>query len=92
MSTDSAPVAAPDNPGDAPAVELVGIDKRFGAVHANRGVSLTIAKGSIHGIVDENNAALITDAMKAAVEGARTGIIAGRVAVIDYRRHGRCTP
>ncbi|HEY4164084.1 MAG TPA: ABC transporter ATP-binding protein [Dongiaceae bacterium] len=39
-----------------PAVELIGIDKRFGAVHANKAVSLTVAKGAIHGIVGENGA------------------------------------
>ena len=39
-----------------PAIELIGIDKRFGAVHANRDVSLSIAQGSIHGIVGENGA------------------------------------
>ena len=38
------------------AIELVGIDKRFGAVHANRGVNLIVARGSIHGIVGENGA------------------------------------
>jgi general nucleoside transport system ATP-binding protein len=37
-------------------VELRRIDKRFGAVHANRDVSLTIAAGSITGIVGENGA------------------------------------
>ena len=40
----------------APAIELIGIDKRFGAVHANKDVSLTIGKSSIHGIVGENGA------------------------------------
>ena len=40
----------------APAVELRHIDKRFGAVHANRDVSLHIAAGSITGIVGENGA------------------------------------
>ena len=39
-----------------PAIELIGIDKRFGAVHANRDVTLSIAKGSIHGIIGENGA------------------------------------
>jgi len=39
-----------------PAVELIGIDKRFGTVHANRNVSLIIEKGTIHGIVGENGA------------------------------------
>jgi ABC-type uncharacterized transport system ATPase subunit len=37
-------------------IELLHIDKRFGAVHANRDVSLTIARGTIHGIVGENGA------------------------------------
>ena len=39
-----------------PAIELRGIDKRFGAVQANRAVSLAVAPGSIHGIVGENGA------------------------------------
>ena len=39
-----------------PAIELIGIDKRFGAVHANNDVSLSIAKSSIHGIIGENGA------------------------------------
>ncbi len=39
-----------------PAIELVGISKRFGAVAANRDVSLAVAAGSIHGIVGENGA------------------------------------
>ena len=39
-----------------PAIELINIDKRFGAVHANKDVSLSIAQGSIHGIIGENGA------------------------------------
>jgi simple sugar transport system ATP-binding protein len=39
-----------------PAIELVGIDKRFGPVHANRNINLAVAKGTIHGIVGENGA------------------------------------
>src|SRR6476661_9744910 len=39
-----------------PAVELRGIDKRFGAVHANRDVSLIVRAGTVHGIVGENGA------------------------------------
>ncbi len=39
-----------------PAIELIGIDKRFGAVHANKNVSLAIGQGSIHGIIGENGA------------------------------------
>ncbi len=40
----------------APAIELVGIDKRFGAVHANRDIHLSVERGSIHGIIGENGA------------------------------------
>jgi len=39
-----------------PALELRGIDKRFGAVHANRGISLSVARGSVHGLIGENGA------------------------------------
>jgi ABC-type uncharacterized transport system ATPase subunit len=40
----------------APAIELLGIDKSFGSVPANRGVDLAVAPGSIHGLVGENGA------------------------------------
>ena len=40
----------------APAVAMRGIAKRFGAVQANRGVDLSVAKGTVHGIVGENGA------------------------------------
>ena len=39
-----------------PAIELIGIDKRFGAVHANNDVTLSVGQGSIHGIIGENGA------------------------------------
>ncbi|WP_319487079.1 ABC transporter ATP-binding protein [uncultured Cohaesibacter sp.] len=39
-----------------PAIRLVGIEKRFGPVFANRNIDLTVAKGSIHGIIGENGA------------------------------------
>jgi simple sugar transport system ATP-binding protein len=39
-----------------PAIELVGINKRFGSVQANRDVSLRVEKGTIHGIIGENGA------------------------------------
>jgi simple sugar transport system ATP-binding protein len=52
----SSPTSEPAGATVAPAVELIGIDKSFGAVHANRNVSLQIAKGTIHGIVGENGA------------------------------------
>jgi simple sugar transport system ATP-binding protein len=40
----------------APAVAMRGIRKRFGAVQANDGVDLTVAAGTVHGIVGENGA------------------------------------
>jgi ABC-type uncharacterized transport system ATPase subunit len=40
----------------SPAVALRGIDKRFGAVHANRAVDLVVERGTVHGIVGENGA------------------------------------
>ena len=40
----------------APAIELIGISKSFGPVQANRDISLTVNRGTIHGIVGENGA------------------------------------
>ena len=40
----------------APAIELRNISKSFGAVKANRDISLSVAPGTIHGIVGENGA------------------------------------
>jgi len=40
----------------APAIELRGISKRFGAVKANHDIDLVVARGTIHGIVGENGA------------------------------------
>ncbi|HTX67179.1 MAG TPA: ABC transporter ATP-binding protein [Opitutaceae bacterium] len=50
--------ADPAAPGrePPPALELRGIDKRFGTVHANRGVSLAVAAGTVHGLIGENGA------------------------------------
>ena len=45
------------------AVELRGITKRFGSVHANDGVNLRIEAGTIHGVIGENGAGKST-AMK----------------------------
>ncbi|OUM01403.1 ABC transporter ATP-binding protein [Variovorax sp. JS1663] len=35
---------------------MTRIDKRFGAVHANRDVTLTVPSGTVHGVVGENGA------------------------------------
>ncbi len=51
--TDAPTAAATSQPL---AIELRGIDKRFGAVHANKYIDLKVARQSIHGIVGENGA------------------------------------
>ena len=54
--TASAAAAVPRARTPPPAIELRGIDKRFGPVHANRAISLSVPAGTIHGIVGENGA------------------------------------
>lgn len=42
--------------GTAPAIELKGISKAFGPVQANKNISISVAPGTIHGIIGENGA------------------------------------
>jgi general nucleoside transport system ATP-binding protein len=49
-------MAAASAPASGWAIELEKINKRFGAVHANKDIDLAIARGTIHGIVGENGA------------------------------------
>lgn len=45
------------NESSAPlAIELRGISKSFGAVHANQNIDLAVPRGTIHGIIGENGA------------------------------------
>ena len=73
----------------APAVALKRIDKRFGAVHANRAVDLAVERGTVHGIVGENGAGKST--LVAIISGQRAPtsgsiILDGReVAAADVR-------
>lgn len=39
-----------------PAIELRGISKAFGAVQANKDISIRVERGTIHGIIGENGA------------------------------------
>jgi simple sugar transport system ATP-binding protein len=43
-------------PSPPPAIELIGVNKSFGAVHANKDVHLFVRPGTIHGVVGENGA------------------------------------
>ncbi|WP_423207936.1 ABC transporter ATP-binding protein [Paracoccus yeei] len=45
-------MAAPE----PPAIELRGISKAFGPVQANKGIDLSVLRGTIHGIIGENGA------------------------------------
>src|ERR1041384_2069430 len=57
MATEQVGIAGSPSAATRPAaIELRGIAKSFGAVRANRNVDLTIAKGSITGIIGENGA------------------------------------
>jgi len=47
---------SPSNDKMPAAIRLAGIDKRFGAVHANRAIDLSVTAGSIHGLLGENGA------------------------------------
>ena len=40
----------------SPALELRHVNKSFGPVHANKDISLSVGRGSIHGIIGENGA------------------------------------
>ncbi len=77
------------------ALTLQGIDKHFGPVHANRGVSLAIPRGIIAGIIGENGAGKSTlmsivyglyqaDAGEIAVDGELVKIASPKDAI----RHG----
>jgi simple sugar transport system ATP-binding protein len=77
---------------DQLAIELVGIDKRFGSVHANKDIHLKVAKGSIHGIVGENGAGKSTlmsilygfyhaDAGEIRVDGRKVSIAGSQAAI-----------
>ncbi len=52
----TSPAASGPDGAAPPVIELRGIDKWFGEVHANQGISLAIRSGTIHGIVGENGA------------------------------------
>ncbi len=57
MASQSTNAQRPDGAAaTAPAIELKGINKHFGPVHANRDIDLRVERGTVHGIVGENGA------------------------------------
>ena len=52
--------------------------------------SLGLAEGGVGWALDENNAKLITDGMKAQIEAASADIVAGKISVHDYRSDNTC--
>ncbi|MEY8120128.1 ABC transporter ATP-binding protein [Falsihalocynthiibacter sp. BN13B15] len=82
--------AAPTSP--APAIELRGISKAFGPVQANKDISITVQKGTVHGIIGENGAGKSTlmsilygfykaDAGEIIISGKRTVIPDSQAAI-----------
>ena len=51
---------------------------------------LGLAEGGVDYAMDENNAPLVSDEMKAAVEAAKADIIAGKISVHDYMSDNNC--
>ena len=51
---------APDGDLTAPRLELRGIAKRFGPVHALRGADFTLRAGEVHALLGENGAGKTT--------------------------------
>ena len=56
MNTRRPDSAAATPPASGWAIELEKINKRLGPVHANKDIDLSVARGTIHGIVGENGA------------------------------------
>ena len=51
---------------------------------------MNVASGGIDYALDEHNASVFTDEIKAAVDAAKAGIIDGSIAVHDYRSDDSC--
>jgi simple sugar transport system ATP-binding protein/ribose transport system ATP-binding protein len=68
-------VEPPPSPGDetVPYLEILDVAKHFGGVQALAGVSLTVARGSVHALVGENGAGKSTLGRIVAGEVSRDG-------------------
>jgi len=83
---------APKDVAAQMAIELRGIDKRFGAVHANKYIDMQVEKGTVHGIVGENGAGKSTlmsiiygfyeaDEGEILIDGKQTRIADSKIAI-----------
>ncbi|WP_019963424.1 BMP family lipoprotein [Pannonibacter phragmitetus] len=72
----------------------VAVDKTFTDAKNGQWTSgievLGLAEGGVDYALDEYNASLVTDDMKAAAEQAKAGIISGKIAVHDYMTDKTC--
>src|SRR5919202_2259020 len=70
----------------APLLEVHGVHKRFGGVHALRGVSLDVRAGEVHALVGENGAgkSTIINVLAGAVRRDEGRVVFGGRAV-DFR-------
>ena len=79
-------------PSASPAIEVAGLGKRYGSVHALDGVSMTVETGEVFGILGPNGAGKTTTVE--ILEGYRRAD-AGDVRVLDldpWREGGRLRP
>ena len=76
----------PEQRADAPAVELRNISKGFPGVVANRDISMSVERGTIHAIVGENGAGKST-LMKTlyGLHRPDSGTVAVHGQVVDFR-------
>ena len=55
-ASDAGRGASPPSGAVPPALEVIGVEKWFGSVHANSNINIRVAAGTIHGIIGENGA------------------------------------
>jgi len=73
--------AQPAAPGQRPEERAAEINEMY---------ALGLAEGGVDYAMDDNNAPLVDDDMKAAVEAAKAAIIAGEISVHDYMSDNNC--
>ena len=67
-----------------PLLEMIGVSKTFGGVHALRDVDFALMEGEIHGLVGENGAGKST--MMKIIAGVYHGFDLNKKGFLKYRR------